>query len=80
MCYSLGIFLAHPSLEKTGVILVCARVYGESRVVCGVHFLTDIVANQALGTAAALELMRNPTFKTEFDAAKAELVAAGFTR
>jgi acid phosphatase (class A) len=78
--YSLGIILAHLIPEKAGVILERARVYGESRVVCGVHFPTDIVASQALGTAVALELMRNPTFKAEFDAAKAELVAAGLTR
>jgi acid phosphatase (class A) len=78
--YSLGIILAHLIPEKAGVILERARVYGESRVVCGVHFPTDIVASQALGTAVALELIRNPAFKAEFDAAKAELVAAGLTR
>jgi acid phosphatase (class A) len=78
--YSLGIILANLIPEKAGVILERARVYGESRVVCGVHFPSDIVASQALGTAVALELMRNPAFKADFDAAKAELVAAGLTR
>jgi acid phosphatase (class A) len=80
MGYSLGIILAQLIPEKASVILERARIYGESRVICGVHFPSDIVASQAVGTAVALQLMGNPSFKAEFDAAKAELVAAGLTR
>jgi acid phosphatase (class A) len=78
--YSLGIVLAHLMPEKAEIILSRAKVYGESRVVCGVHFPSDAVASQALGTAIALELLRNPAFKKDFDAAKAELVTAGLTK
>ena len=78
--YSLGLVLAHLIPEKADAILTRARVYGENRVICGVHFPSDIAASQALGTAVALEFMRAPAFKTAFAAAKAELVAAGLTK
>lgn len=78
--YSLGVILAHLIPEKAEAILARAKVYGESRVVCGVHFPSDITASETLGTAAALEMMHNATFKKAFDAAKAELVTAGLTK
>ena len=78
--YSLGIILAYLVPEKADMILARARKYGANRVICGVHFPSDIVASQALGTAVALELMRNPGFKKDLDAAKAELIAAGLAK
>ena len=79
MGYSLGLILAQLIPEKASLILERARVYAESRIVCGVHYPTDIIASQAIGTAVALELLGNPNFKAEFDAARAELIAAGLT-
>ena len=78
--YSLGMILAYLIPEKGDAIMARAKIYGENRVICGVHFPSDIVASQALGTAAALEMMRNPEFKKAFAAAKTELIAAGFTK
>ena len=77
--YSLGVILAHLIPEKADAILARAKIYAESRVVCGVHFPSDTVASQVLGTAVALELMRTPAFKKDFDLAKAELAVAGLT-
>jgi acid phosphatase (class A) len=78
--YSFGVVLAHLIPEKADIILARSKVYGDSRVVCGVHFASDIVASQTIATAVALELLKNPAFKADFDAAKAELIAAGFTK
>jgi acid phosphatase (class A) len=77
--YSLGIVLANLIPEKAEAILTRAKAYGESRVICGVHFPADLSASQGLGTAIALEFMRSPAFKKDFAAAKAELTAAGLT-
>ena len=78
--YSLGVLLAHLIPEKADAILKRARDYGTSRVICGVHFPSDLPASQVLGTSIALELMKNPAFIDDFKAAKAELVAAGLTQ
>ena len=40
------------------------------------HFRSDIVAGQELGTVIALSLMQNAAFKADYDAAKAELARA----
>ncbi|HUO02350.1 MAG TPA: phosphatase PAP2 family protein [Rhizomicrobium sp.] len=80
MGYSLSIILAHLIPEKAETILARAKEYGANRVICGVHFPSDIAASQALGTAVALELMSTPAFKADLDAAKAELIGAGLTK
>ena len=77
--YSLGVILTHLIPEKAEAIMARAKDYADSRVVCGVHFPSDLVASEVMGTAAGLEMMRNPAFKKAYDAAKAELIAAGFT-
>lgn len=79
MGYATGVVLAHLIPEKATAIYEKAQDYAKSRVICGVHFPSDLVASQTLGTAIAVELLENPDFQKEFDAAKAELVKAGLT-
>jgi acid phosphatase (class A) len=74
--YSMGVVLASLMPDRAQAILERASVFAENRLVCGVHFRSDIVAGQALGTVIALDLMRNADFRKEFDAAAAELTAA----
>ncbi|HJW41892.1 MAG TPA: phosphatase PAP2 family protein [Rhizomicrobium sp.] len=62
--------------DKAQAILARARDYAEERLVCGMHFRSDIAAGQTLGTVVAVELMQNPAFRKEYDAAAAELSAA----
>ncbi|ESQ82539.1 hypothetical protein AEAC466_16875 [Asticcacaulis sp. AC466] len=75
-----GIILAHLMPAKADVIFTRAQDYAHNRVVCGVHFVSDTVASQALATGIAVEIMGSPQFQQEFAAAKAELVAAGLTQ
>jgi acid phosphatase (class A) len=76
MGYSMAVVLAHIAPEKGQAIMARAAEYAEARLVCGVHFRSDIEGGQALGTAVALELMNNPAFKAEYDAAVTELRGA----
>lgn len=76
MAYSMGVVLARLVPQKADAILARAADYAENRVICAVHYRSDIIAGQALGTAIAVRLFADPTFEQEFAAAKAELIAA----
>lgn len=76
MGYSMAVVLADLAPSHAPALLARAKDYAESRLVCGMHFRGDIVAGQVLGTSVALELIRNPAFKADRDAAAAELAAA----
>ena len=78
--FSMGVVLANLIPEKNQAILARAKLYAEHRMVCGVHYRSDLVGGQALGTALALKLMEVPSFKADYAAAHAELVQAGLTK
>jgi len=80
MGYSMGVVLASLIPDKAQDILKRAADYARSRLVCGMHYRSDIEAGEVLGTAVAVELLHNPAFKPEYDAAEAELKAAHLAR
>jgi acid phosphatase (class A) len=73
LAYSLGVVLTHLMPEKSQAILTRASEYAEHRLVCGMHFRSDIVASQGYGTLLALRLMENPVFMAQMEKAKTEL-------
>jgi acid phosphatase (class A) len=78
--YAMAVTLAHLLPGYADAVLRRAQIYGQSRMVCGVHYRSDVVAGQVVGTAVALALLQNPQFQAEMAAAKAELVAASLTK
>ena len=58
--------------EKRDAILIRADDYAHSRLICGVHYPTDVAASKFVAYAMIGIMMDNPQFKQEFDAAKAE--------
>ena len=74
--FAMGVVLASLVPEKSQAILARASEFGEHRLVCGMHFRSDVVAGQEFGTALALTLMQNPEFKGAMEAARSELRAA----
>ena len=77
MAFSMGETLARLVPEKAGPLLARAQRYGQSRIVCGQHFRSDVSAGQMLGLLIAERLMTKPEFQTGFVLARAELVRAG---
>jgi hypothetical protein len=77
MAFSMGETLARLVPEKAAAILARAARYGQSRIVCGQHFRSDISAGQMLGLLIAERLMAKPEFQAAFAVARRELVAAG---
>lgn len=78
MAFSMAVILAQLSPQKAPAVMARAAEYADNRLVCGMHFRSDVVAGQALGTAMALKLMATPALRPEFEAAARELKAAGF--
>lgn len=75
--FSMGVVLASLMPARAQAILARASEYAENRLVCGVHYRSDIVAGQQFGTLIAVRLMENPAFQAQMAKAKAEL--AGHT-
>jgi acid phosphatase (class A) len=71
-----ALLLAELAPDRTAPILSRGRAFGESRIVCGVHWKTDIEAGRDAGTAAFVVLQSNPEFRADLEAARAELAAA----
>jgi acid phosphatase (class A) len=71
--YLWGIVLAQMVPEKSAAIFARAAEYGHSRIVCGMHYPTDIEAGRISAAVIAAALMSNPNFKSEFGPARAEI-------
>ena len=74
--WAMGLILAEMAPEHATEILARARAFGESRVVCGVHTVSDITEGRTNGSALVAVLHSDPTFLADLAAAKAELRAA----
>ncbi len=62
--------------EKRDEILARADAYAHSRVVCGVHYPSDMPASKSVAYAIMGLMMNNPFFQKHLTAAKAEVHAA----
>ena len=74
--YGMGIVLANLMPNHAQAILGRSEQFAENRVICGMHFRSDIVAGQQFGTIMAIRLMQNPQFQADMQAARTELAAA----
>lgn len=70
-----SLLLAELFPDRREAILAFGRDIGWDRVLIGKHFPTDIYAGRVLGQAIVRELMANPTFQRDLEAAKAEIKA-----
>ena len=51
-------------------------MFGESRLVCGVHNMSAVEAGRTNGSVLAAELHGSPEFRADLDAARTEIAAA----
>lgn len=59
--------------EKADVILERGRDFGESRVICNVHWQSDVNEGRFMGAATVARLHANPVFLADLEAAKSEV-------
>jgi acid phosphatase (class A) len=71
-----ALILSETSPERSEAILARGRAFGESRLVCNVHWESDVIEGRLLGAATVARLHADPTFLADLDAAKAEVAAA----
>jgi acid phosphatase (class A) len=54
-------------------LLQAGRGIGDSRVICGVHYQSDVEAGRMLGASMVAAEHADPAFRADLAAAKAEL-------
>lgn len=71
--YTTAVLLANMLPEKRAAIFARAELYGEHRIVMGVHFPSDVEAGKIAGTVIAAEILRDPQWQADYAAARGEL-------
>ena len=71
-----AIVLAQMVPEQSAALFARARLYGESRLIVGAHFPTDVDAGRRVGTAASGVMLQNAQFQADLRAARAQLRGA----
>ena len=74
--YLLALTLIDMAPEKRDALLARADAYGHNRLVCGVHYASDIPASRLAAYAIHAAMAQNPLYQTEMAAARTELRAA----
>jgi acid phosphatase (class A) len=73
--WTAALILAEAAPDRAGAILARGRAFAESRVVCGVHDVSDVEMGMVLGSVLVSALHTRPAFAADLAAAKAELAA-----
>ena len=67
-----ALILTEIAPARENAILARGRAFGDSRIVCNVHWYSDVVAGRSMGAAAVARLHADAGFQNDLDAAKAE--------
>lgn len=71
-----ALILAELKPERANAILRRGHEFGESRIVCGVHYPSDVEAGRIVGAAVVARLHADEAFLAAMAKAKTELAAA----
>jgi acid phosphatase (class A) len=74
--WALALTLAEAAPDRSDQILVRGLEFGRSRVVCGVHWASDVEYGRLIGAATVSRLHANTVFLAQLEEAKKEIVAA----
>ncbi len=74
--WTVALVLAALMPERAAAILRRGRIYGESRIVCGVHWASDVEAGRLAGSALFAALVGDPAFRADLDRARRDIAAA----
>jgi acid phosphatase (class A) len=74
--WSWALILTELAPARADALLSVGRESGESRMVCGVHYISDVEAGRTLGAAMVARLHADPGFTADLAKAKREIAAA----
>jgi acid phosphatase (class A) len=74
--WSWALILTEVAPAKGDALLTVGRESGDSRMICGVHFISDVEAGRTLGSAMVARLHADPVFAADLAKAKREVAAA----
>jgi acid phosphatase (class A) len=74
--WAAGLILAGLAPERSDALLQRGHAYGQSRMVCGVHWQSDVEAGRLVGSAAVARLQADPVFFAQAQLAAQEIQAA----
>jgi acid phosphatase (class A) len=69
--------LAEIAPGRLDKILERGRAFGESRIICSVHWATDVIGGRTIAAPTVVRLHADPEFLADVHAAKKELEALG---
>ena len=73
MGWSWALILSELAPDRADAILSRGLAYGESRVICGVHYASDVEAGRLVGAAMVARLKADPAFQRDLTAARLEI-------
>lgn len=71
-----ALILTEVAPERTNVLLARGLSFGQSRVICGVHWQSDVTAGRVMGASAVARLHADAVFRAELEEAKKEVATA----
>ena len=67
-----GLLIAEVNPEQRQALIARGIRYGQNRVVCGVHYASDVFQGQLVGADYVARLLKDPSFRQDLDCARAE--------
>ena len=71
--WTFALILAAVVPDRATEILTRGRVYGESRIICGVHWRSDVEAGRTIGASVFASLLSNQSFRNDLETVRSEL-------
>lgn len=68
-----GLVLSHLIPERADPIMIRAHDFGESRLICGFHYPSDLDAGRLAASALFARLMADPAFVKDLNAARVQV-------
>jgi acid phosphatase (class A) len=73
--YAFGLVLSEVVPDRTTELVARGRAFGQSRLVCNVHWQSDVLEGQMISSAVVARLNAEPAFRSDVAAARAEAEA-----
>lgn len=70
-----GLILAELAPDRADALVARGRAFGQSRVICNVHWQSDVEEGRVVAAAVVAKLHSDPQFRADLEAARAEIAA-----